>query len=341
MKCVSISGVKSFKLEERSCPEKRKDKVVFKVNKCGICGSDLHYFVNGEPNGLVMGHEFSGVIVDPGDRSDLKVGDRITALPLSPCGKCDACKSGNPQYCINTWTHATGLSLENSGAYSEYSSCYSNMARLIPEEVTDEEAAMVEPAAVSLHAVKLADIMVGDKVLIVGGGVIGLLASEFAKKEGATYVCMLETNEKRGLKSLSLGSVDEFYNPTNSDIIKTLKEKTNGGFDIVIECCGNSAAVSEAIMLVKNGGKIVLVGVSTEPVTVPLVVSVMGEVTMLGSIAYSEFDFDKVIELIKNKDLNVIKYIDKVVSLEEVEDACKELTSGESSAIKILIDPSK
>lgn len=190
MKCVSISGVKSFKLEERSCPEKRKDKVVFKVNKCGICGSDLHYFVNGEPKGLVMGHEFSGVIVDPGDRSDLKVGDRITALPLSPCGKCDACKSGNPQYCINTWTHATGLSLENSGAYSEYSSCYSNMARLIPEEVTDEEAAMVEPAAVSLHAVKLADIMVGDKVLIVGGGVIGLLASEFAKKKALlTYVC--------------------------------------------------------------------------------------------------------------------------------------------------------
>ena len=297
MKCVSINGVKSFKLEERSCPEKRKDKVVFKVNKCGICGSDLHYFVNGEPKGLVMGHEFSGVIVDPGDRTDLKVGDRITALPLSPCGKCDACKSGNPQYCINTWTHATGLSLEDSGAYSEYSSCYSNMARLIPEEVTDEEAAMVEPAAVSLHAVKLADIMVGDKVLIVGGGVIGLLASEFAKKEGATYVCMLETNEKRGL--------------------------------------------SAAMMLVKNGGKIVLVGVSTEPVTVPLVVSVMGEVTMLGSIAYSEFDFDKVIELIKNKDLNVVKYIDKVVSLEEVEDACKELTSGESSAIKILIDPSK
>ena len=72
MKCVSINGVKSFKLEERSCPEKRKDKVVFKVNKCGICGSDLHYFVNGEPKGLVMGHEFSGVIVDPGERSDLK-----------------------------------------------------------------------------------------------------------------------------------------------------------------------------------------------------------------------------------------------------------------------------
>ena len=145
------------------------------------------------------------------------------------------------------------------------------------------------------------------------------------------------------LKLYNDGIIDmaQLHGMESEDYIKTLKEKTNGGFDKVIECCGNSAAVSEAMMLVKNGGKIILVGVSTEPVTVPLVVSVMGVVTMLGSIAYSEFDFDKVIELIKNKDLNVVKYIDKVVSLEEVEDACKELTSGESSAIKILIDPSK
>lgn len=341
MKCVSINGVKSFQIEERSCPEKREDKVIFKVKKCGICGSDLHYFVNGEPKGLVMGHEFSGIVTDPGSITDLKEGDRITALPLSPCGKCSACKSGNPQYCTNTWTHATGLSLEDNGAYAEYSSCYANMARILPDEVTDEEAAMIEPSAVSLHAVKLSDINVGDKVLIIGGGIIGLLAAEFAKKEGATYVCMLETNEKRGEKSLTYGYVNEYFNPKDENVIKELKEKTNGGFDKVIECCGNSPAVTEAIMLVKNGGKIVLVGVSTEPVTIPLVISVMGEVTLLGSIAYSEFDFDKVIELIKNKDLDVLKYVDKIVSLEEAENACKELTSGESSSIKILIDPSK
>ena len=71
-----------------------------------------------------MGHEFSGTVVEPGSRSDLKVGDRITALPLSPCGMCDACKSGNPQYCVSTWTNATGLSLNNTGAYAEYSSCF-------------------------------------------------------------------------------------------------------------------------------------------------------------------------------------------------------------------------
>lgn len=86
------------------------------------------------------------------------------------------------------------------------------MVRLLPDEISDEEASMIEPSAVSLHAVKLSDIMVGDKVCIIGGGIIGLLAAEFAKKEGATYVAMLETNEARGNKSLKYGYVDEYYN---------------------------------------------------------------------------------------------------------------------------------
>ena len=163
------------------------------------------------------------------------------------------------------------------------------MVRLLPDEICDEEASMIEPSAVSLHAVKLADIMVGDKVCIIGGGIIGLLAAEFAKKEGATYVAMLETNEARGNKSLKYGYVDEYYNALDEKTIPLLKEKT-GGFDKVIECCGNSSAVSEAIMLTKNGGKIVLVGVSMEPITIPSVIAVMGEISMLGSIAYSEFD---------------------------------------------------
>lgn len=338
MKCVSINGVKSLKVEERNTPEFDNGKVVFKVNSCGICGSDIHYWVSGGPVGLVMGHEFSGTVVESGSRSDLKVGDRITALPLSPCGMCDACKSGNPQYCVSTWTNATGLSLDNTGAYAEYSSCFPNMVRLLPDKISDEEASMIEPSAVSLHAVKLADIMVGDKVCIIGGGIIGLLAAEFAKKEGATYVAMLETNEARGNKSLKYGYVDEYYNALDEKTIPLLKEKT-GGFDKVIECCGNSGAVSEAIMLTKNGGKIVLVGVSMEPITIPSVIAVMGEISMLGSIAYSEFDFDKIISLIKDKQLDVIKYIDKRITLDEVQDAFTELTSGNSDTIKIVIKP--
>lgn len=339
MKCVKLTDAKKLEVSEIEMP-KDNGKVIFKVNSCGICGSDLHYWEMGNPIGLVMGHEFSGEVVNPGNRTDLKVGDRISALPLSPCYKCEACKSGNLQYCAETWSHAVGLSLDNSGAYAEYSSCDGNLARKLPENVTDDEAAMIEPSAVSLHAVKLADIKVGDKVCIVGGGIIGLMAAEFAKMEGATYVALLETNNERGKKSLTYGYVDEYLNPLNEEVVPSLKEKT-GGFDKIIECSGSSAAVTEAIMLAKNGGTIILVGVSMTPITVPMVVSVMGEITMKGSIAYSEFDFDRIIELINDKKLNVTKYIDKIITLDEVQNAFETLTSGKDGEVKIIIKPNK
>lgn len=213
------------------------------------------------------------------------------------------------------------------------------MVKKIPDGVTDEEACMVEPASVSLHAVKLANIMVGDKVCIIGGGVIGLLAAELAKREGATYVCLLETNNKRASKALDYGFVDETYNPLEEGLINELKISTNGGFDKVIECCGNSSAVTESIMVCKSGGTIILVGVSMEPITIPSVVSVMGEIDMKGSIAYTELDFDRTLELIYNKELDVKKYISESVRLEDANDAFKRLTSGNGEDIKIIFKP--
>lgn len=339
MKCVEIKGEKKLELTEREEPKKEEGKVIFRVNACGICGSDIHYWDIGNPVGLVMGHEFSGTVIDPGSSKDLKVGDRITALPISPCGKCMACKSGNPQYCTDTWTHATGLSLDNPGAYAEVSSCHEKMVRKIPDEMSDEEACMVEPSAVSYHAIKLANISVGDKVCIIGGGIIGLMSAEFAKLAGATHITLLETNDARGKKAYKYGCVNEYYNALDENTVPRLKE--TGGFDKVIECCGNSAAVTEAMMLVKNGGTIVLVGVSMKPITVPMIIPVMGEVTMKGAIAYSEFDFDKVIELIKDKRVDAIKYIDDIIPLDKAQDAFIRLTSGTSDAIKIIFKPNK
>lgn len=339
MKCVEITDVKKLTVVDRDEPVSKNGSVVFKVNACGICGSDIHYWDSGEPKGLVMGHEFSGTVIDPGNRSDLNVGDRITGLPITPCGVCKACKSNNPQYCKLTWSKAVGLSLTNSGGFAEVSSCRSDMIKKLPDNVSDDEAAMVEPTAVSLHAVNLADIKSGESVLVIGGGIIGLMCAELAKYKGAKYVVLLETNEMRGKKALSFGKVDEYYNAMDQNSISKLIEKTIGGFDVVLECCGNSPAVSEAIMAVKPGGKIILVGVSTAPVTVPLVVSVMGEVTLQGAIAYTVQEFEECINLIANKEIDVSKYIDDRVGLDGVQNAFERLTSGNDSAIKIIIKP--
>lgn len=339
MKCVKIKGAKEFEMAEIDKPVSENGKVVFKVETCGICGSDIHYWDSGEPKGLVMGHEFAGTVIDPGNRSDLSVGDRITGLPISPCGKCEACKSGNVQYCLGTWNDAVGLSLTNPGAYAEYSSCRGDMVKKLPKNVSFEEACMVEPSAVSLHGVNLANVKIGDKVLIIGGGIIGLMAAEFAKLNGASYVALMETNPKRGEKSVKYGKVDEYFNALEEGIIEKLFAKTNGGFDKVIECCGNGPAVSEAIMAVKPGGTIVLVGVSLGPITIPTVVSVMREVNMQGAIAYTESEFEKCLDLIDKKIIDVKKYIDDIVPLERAQESLLRLTSGKDDAIKIIFKP--
>ena len=339
MKCVKLNGKREFISEEIDKPISYNGSVTFKVESCGICGSDIHYWDMGEPNGLVMGHEFCGTVIDPGSRSDLKVGDRITGLPISPCGVCRACKSGNPQYCKLTWSKAVGLSLTNPGGYAEFSSCRSDMVKKLPDNVSNDEAAMVEPSSVSLHAVNLGKIKKDDNVLIIGGGIIGLMCAEFAKKAGAQYIALLATNEMRGKKSLKYGCVDEYYNAIDANTVPKLVEKTIGGFDVVLECCGNTPAVSEAIMATKPGGTIVLVGVSMTPVTIPTVMTVMGEITMQGAIAYTINEFENVIDLISKKEINVEKYIDDRVGLDKVQESFVRLTNGKDDAIKIIIHP--
>lgn len=339
MKCVAIKEAKQLEVINAEDPISKNGSVVISVTKAGICGSDIHYWEVGQPTGLVMGHEFCGTVIDPGSRDDLKIGDRVTALPISPCGHCDACQSGNVQFCLETWNEAVGLSLDNPGGFGQKLAVRPDMVIKVPDTVKDEEAAMVEPAAVSLHAVHLADVKVGNKVLVIGGGIIGLLCAEFAKMEGASYVAMTETNKARGENALNLKVVDEWFYALEENLTENIMTKTNGGFDIVIDCCGNSAAVSSGIMYTKTGGTICLVGVSLTPITIPTVISVMHEMKMQGAIAYTVNEFKTCLDLIATKKLDVLKYLNDIVPLEKVQESFERLTSGEDSAIKIIVDP--
>lgn len=341
MKCVKIKGVREFEVSEINEPVSENGSVVIDVKKSGICGSDIHYWDSGEPVGLVMGHEYVGVVSDAGSREDLNVGDRVTALPISPCGHCEACLTGNPQYCPETWTYATGLSLTNPGALAPKMAIRPDMVLKVPDNVSDEEVAMVEPSAVGLHAVHLADIKVGEKVLVIGGGIIGLVSAMFAKMEGASYVALSETNDARGKKSVKLGVSDEWFDAKDTKMLEKTTQITEGGFDVVIECCGNSPAVSSALMAVKPGGRVILVGVSLGTVTIPTIVSVMRELTIKGSIAYTKEEFKTCIDLMANKKIDVLKFVDDIVGLDDVQKAYERLTSGVDDAVKILVDPNK
>ncbi len=341
MKSVAIKAKKEFEVKDISEPVADGKKVIINVKYAGICGSDIHYWENGDPKGLVMGHEFSGIVEDPGDRTDLKKGDRVTALPISPCGKCEACQRGNIQYCPETWNQAVGLSVDNPGAYTSKIAVRSDMVIKVPANIKDEEVAMVEPMAVGLHAAHLGCIAVGDDVLVIGAGIIGLASATFAKKEGASFVAVTECNELRGKKSVNLGAADAYYDATDEKTVPTLLEKTHGGFDVVIECVGNSAAVNSALTLVKPGGIVVLVGVSTDAIPVYTALPVLKELVVQGAIAYNYNEFKSCIDLIANKQINVMQYLDDVVPLSKVQASFERLTSGKDAAIKILVDPNK
>lgn len=341
MKCVKLKGPRKLEVGELEDSISKNGNVVIEVKKTGICGSDLHFWNLGQMIDLVLGHEFSGVVIDPGSREDLKVGDKVTALPFSPCGKCQGCKAGKPQYCPNIWNEATGLSVANSGGLAEKLSIRPDMVLKLPDNVSFEEGAMVEPAAVGLHAVHLANMKVGSKVLVIGAGIIGLVTAMFAKMAGASYVAISETNELRGKKSVDLGVADKWYDAKDPKMVETAMTETNGGFDIIFDCCGNSPTISTALMATRPGGEIILVGISLEPVTVPAVLAAMHEVTIKGVNAYEVPDFEIVIDLMATNKINMLQFVDDIVGLEDVQKSYERLSSGTDSAVKILVDPNK
>lgn len=341
MKCVAIKGVKQVEVSDIDLPVSTNGSVVIDVKKSGICGSDIHYWDLGAPLNLVMGHEFCGTVVDSGDREDLKIGDRVTGLPISPCGKCEACTNGNPQYCPETWTYAVGLSLTNPGAYAEKTSVRSDLVIKVPDNITDNEAAMVEPTAVGLHAVNLADVKIGDKVLVVGAGIIGDICALLAKLNGASYVAVSETNINRAKKAVDLGCADEYFDAKDPDFLTKVRRECPFGYDIVFDCSGNSAAVTSALLNAKPNGTVVLVGVSVDSITIPSALIVMHELKVYGAIGYTVDEFKECVELMANKEINMTKFVDDIVGLNDVQKAFERLTSGTDSAVKILIDPKK
>lgn len=341
MKAVAIKNAKQFEIKEVKEPVASKGNVLVDVKYAGICGSDIHYWEAGEPKGLVMGHEFSGVVTNPGSRKDLKAGDRVTALPISPCGNCEACLTGNPQFCRETWSKALGLSLVCPGAFAPKIYVRPDMVVKVPDNVSDEEAAMAEPAAVGLHAVHLGNIKVGSRVLVIGGGIIGLVSAMFAKLQGAKQVVVSETNPARGKNAVKLKVADEWIDAKDPNFAANAVQISKGGFDCVIECCGNAPAVQSALLATKPGGTVVLVGVSLTPITFLSTVAVMAELDVKGAIGYTKEEFETCLELMSMKRIDMKKFMSKVVGLDGVQASFEELTNGKTSSIKILVDPNK
>ena len=254
--------------DDAQIPEPKEGEVLVKIEACGICGSDVHFYKDGRvgdvmaPEDFVLGHEVAGVVTKVGEGvKDLRAGDRVALEPGYPCGKCEYCMSGRYNLCPDVVFFADP---PVEGALKEYVAHPAQMCFKLPENMTTEEGALIEPLAVGLHATGLGNVGLGDEVLILGGGCIGLVTLLSAKARGASQIVVVDLYEKRLNMAKQLGTTDVIQAGTEN-VEERIGELFNGkGADIVFETAGAIPTIQQTPYFVKKGGTIVLVGMAAE-----------------------------------------------------------------------------
>lgn len=349
MKGARWHNVRDIRVEEVEEPKVEKGKVKIQVEWAGICGSDLHEYVAGpifipvkEPHPIskdvapiIMGHEFSGRVVEVGEGvTKVKVGDPIVVEPILRCGKCPACKQGKYNLCENLGFH--GLA-GGGGGFSEYTVVDEYMVHKMPEGLSFEQGALVEPAAVALHAVRSSKIKAGDKAAVFGTGPIGLLVIEALKAAGASEIYAVEVSEERLQKALELGAT-AVINPKNEDPVQKLLELTDGGVDVSFEVTGVPAVLQQAVDSTAFEGETVIVSIWEKEANLLPNNIVLKERNVKGVIAYRDI-FPAVMNLMKQGYFPAEKLVTKKIKLDQIVEEGFEKLIKEKDQVKILVKP--
>lgn len=314
-------------------------EVIVKVAAVGICGSDVHGFTGstGRRNpGIVMGHEFSGTVAALGEGvTGHAIGERVVVQPLMTCGTCVNCRAGLPNICL----HRRGLGMVDvDGAYAEAVRVPQELLYPLPEELTWEQGALVEPLAVSMRAANQTPITLGDTVVVIGAGPIGLLTMMAAKLKGAGTVIMTDLSEHRLEVARRLGA-DLTINPKQQDALAIVREVTGGpGAHATIEAVGISATVGQSLALVRTGGHITWIGNSAPKVDVLMQEVVTRELTIRGTYGFAE-EFPRAIATLRSGRLDVMPLVERIATLEEAPEIIHDLAEGSLDEVKVILKP--
>ena len=345
MKALRWHGVKDLRLENIEEPKPAKGEVKIKVEWCGICGSDLHEYtagpifiplethpLSGDKAPIVMGHEFSGQVVEVGEGvTRASVGDRVVVEPIYACGTCEACKQGKYNLCDKMGFY--GLA-GGGGGFSEYAAVPEVMIHKIPESVSFEQGALVEPSAVALHAVRSSKMKVGDKAVVFGTGPIGLLVIEALKASGASEIYAVELSEERKKKAAEMGAI--VIDPKQYDAVEEIHKRTNGGVDVSFEVTGVPPVLTQAINATKIGGETMIVSIFEKEASIHPQNIVLKERTVTGIIGYRDV-FPAVISLMAQGYFPADKLVTKRIKLDEVINEGFEGLLRERNQVKILV----
>lgn len=297
MKAISFEGKDTVAVVDKPIPQVTEDTVLIKVAYAGICGSDLSIVAGKHPRAkapLVMGHEFSGAIVElpPNSRPDLKVGDRVTVFPLITCGKCYICQVGLPHVCKELKL----FGIDADGAFAEYVRVMQDTVFKIPDSLSYQEGALIEPLAVCIHSARMSRLQIGDTVVVTGAGPIGLLMALVARAAGAAQVIVTELSPVRIAGAEKLGFT--VLNAADDNLVEQVLGLTQGrGGDIVFEATGHPSVAPYLLDLVRIRGQIVQVGIFKEPTAIDLRAVNFHEVDLIGARVYTREDYDQTISL--------------------------------------------
>ena len=307
------------------------------VAYCGVCGTDLHIFSGHMDPRIqmpqVIGHEMSGTIEEIGSEiEDWSVGDRVVARPLEPCGQCPACLRGHSHICQNL----NFIGIDSPGAFQSSWTVPAHTLHRLPDDLSLEQAALVEPLAVACHDVRMGEVAEGEQVVVIGGGPIGSVVSLVAREMGAR-VLVSEVNPFRVQFARDLGL--DVVNPRETDLVKGVEARTDGaGADVVFEVSGTQAGATVMTDLVRTRGRIVVVAIFAEAPRLDLFRFFWRELRLCGVRVYEPQDFDRAIQLAASGQLPLEKLITATRSLHELQGVFVDMEAG-AEIMKILIDP--
>ncbi|MFB9219609.1 zinc-binding dehydrogenase [Kurthia sibirica] len=314
-----------------------------------MCGSDLHAYhhgagipieaahaFTGDQAPLVLGHEFAGTVVEIGeDVTNVMVGDRVTIEPILYCGKCIHCRKGSYNLC--TVSQGAFLGLAKDGGFAEFAVTEASRMHKIPDNMSLEEAALVEPTAVAFHAVRKSGLKVGQTVAVFGAGPIGLLTLLAAQAAGATTTFVVDLSKERLEKARELGATYTI-NPLEENAVEKIMRITGSGVDIAFEAAGAQPTFTSAMNAIDAGGTVTVVAVIPIDVTMNAIMPLIKETTLNFSCAYAN-EFPQVIDLIASGRLDVKKVITKKITLAHLVEQGLELLLVDKSQAKIIVSP--
>jgi L-iditol 2-dehydrogenase len=332
LKALVINRPGSVQVVDKPRPHPGRGEVLVKIKYCGICGSDLHAFESGylDPS-LTIGHEFSGIVYSTGSECDQwKVGDYVTANNIISCGTCICCRDNRDNLCRNM----RRLGITENGAMAEYAIIpEKNLVRLGYKNNLPQ-AALAEPLSVGLHAIKRVKINTNDRVLIIGGGTVGLIILMLLKYSDVNTVFVMEPNHIRRSYAESLGSTAAF-DPGNMPTSQAIEQLTGGeGFKIIFECAGRAETIQEACNLGTAGSNIVVTGICSQTVEMSFLSLVTHEVDMITSFGKTSSEFKEAVKLIVNRSIDLSPLITSLIPIEKAGEAFKKTGDGQ---IKIMV----